>query len=120
MITVAQPLYYAGVSDPGGPVMIDSDEILADLQTRLNSTLVKQFAHLPVERTAQLGDPAREITDFARKQRVDLIMMPTHGYGPFRSLLLGSVAAKVLHDAECPVWTAAHADEPPMRSHIET
>jgi nucleotide-binding universal stress UspA family protein len=23
-------------------------------------------------------------------------------------LLLGSVAAKVLHDAECPVWTAAH------------
>jgi nucleotide-binding universal stress UspA family protein len=42
---------------------------------------------------------------------VDLIMMPTHGYGVFRSLLIGSVAAKVLHDVKCPVWTATHAEE---------
>jgi nucleotide-binding universal stress UspA family protein len=45
-------------------------------------------------------------------------MMPTHGYGPFRSLLLGSVTAKVLHDVECPVWTAAHIAEPPFRHHV--
>src|ERR1700688_4681003 len=37
-------------------------------------------------------------------------MMPTHGYGPFRALLLGSVTAKVLHDAHCPVWTGVHAE----------
>jgi hypothetical protein len=30
---------------------------------------------------------------------VDLIMMPTHGVGTFRSFLVGSVTAKVLHDA---------------------
>jgi nucleotide-binding universal stress UspA family protein len=40
-----------------------------------------------------------------------LIIMPTHGYGPFRRFLLGSVTAKVLHDAECPVWTGAHLQE---------
>lgn len=45
--------------------------------------------------------------------------MPTHGYGPFRSLLLGSVTAKVLHDSECPVWTGAHMDTPPVAAHIE-
>jgi nucleotide-binding universal stress UspA family protein len=38
-------------------------------------------------------------------------MMPTHGFGIFRSMLIGSVTAKVLHDAKCPVWTAAHAEE---------
>jgi len=27
---------------------------------------------------------------------IDLIAMPTHGYGPFRRALLGSVTAKVL------------------------
>jgi nucleotide-binding universal stress UspA family protein len=44
-------------------------------------------------------------------------MMPTHGYGAFRRALLGSVTAKVLHDAQIPVWTAAHAPEPNHRAH---
>ena len=43
--------------------------------------------------------------------RVDLVMMPTHGHGLFRGLLLGSVTSKVLHDVHCPVWTAAHAEK---------
>jgi len=37
--------------------------------------------------------------------------MATHGTGLFRSLLIGSVTAKVLHDAKCAVWTATHAEE---------
>jgi len=37
-------------------------------------------------------------------------VMPTHGYGPFRRFILGSVTAKVLHDAECPVWTGVHLE----------
>jgi nucleotide-binding universal stress UspA family protein len=57
------------------------------------------------------GDPALKITQFAHSNAVDLIMMPTHGCGLFRNLLIGSVTAKVLHDAKCPVWTATHAEE---------
>ncbi len=34
-------------------------------------------------------------------------MMGTRGLGKIRGLLLGSVAAKVIHDATCPVWTNA-------------
>ena len=47
-------------------------------------------------------------------------MMPTHGRGPFRRFVLGSVTAKVLHDAPCPVWTSAHLDEnsTPMPSNL--
>jgi len=62
----------------------------------------------------QKGDPADCITSCAASLNVDLIMMPTRGYGAFRSLLLGSVAAKVLHDAACPVWTTAHLDDPDL------
>jgi nucleotide-binding universal stress UspA family protein len=117
LISVAQPFWYTGMGDPGGPVVIDTDEILRELETRLSSALVKEFAHLKVDRVAGLGDPSKVIVEFARSAGVDLIMMPTHGYGPFRSLLLGSVTAKALHDAECPVWTAAHVEDSPVRDH---
>ena len=63
-----------------------------------------------IDRIVRLGDPATEITTFVKEQQTDLIMMPTHGSGKFRALLLGSVTAKVLHDADCAVWTAAHAE----------
>jgi len=118
LISVAQPFTYMG--DPGVPVVYNSDEILGELAARLDGALIKEFAHLPVERVAELGDPAQVITDFAHQNKIDLIMMPTHGYGPFRNLLLGSVTAKVLHDAECPVWTAAHVEESPARDHVKT
>ena len=120
LLSVAQPFFYAGMGDPGGPVMVDTDEVLRELQERVDSALVKEFASLPVERVADLGDPAQVIVNFAKTKKVDLIMMPTHGYGPFRGLLLGSVTAKVLHDAECAVWTAAHMEDPPAREHVST
>jgi nucleotide-binding universal stress UspA family protein len=118
LISVAQPMYYAGMGDPGGPLVIGADNILEDLSERLNHALTREFAHLDVQRVAEIGDTARVITDFAHTRGVDLIMMPTHGYGPFRRMLLGSVTAKVLHDADCPVWTAAHVEEQPSKDHL--
>jgi nucleotide-binding universal stress UspA family protein len=114
----AAPFSYAAMGYPELPVVIDTDELLQDLKERLNSALVTEFAGLQVERVAEVGEPAQIITNFARSSKVDLIMMPTRGYGPFRSLLLGSTTAKVLHDAECPVWTAAHIEDPPMGAHV--
>ena len=117
LMTVLQPLWYAG-GDPGVPMMVDMDQLTNDLKARLDGTLVREFAHLETQRVVEAGDPAEAITRFAHTEGVDLIMMPTHGYGPFRSLLLGSVTSKVLHDAQCPVWTAAHVEEAPARAHI--
>lgn len=62
------------------------------------------------------GDPAEVIVQHAQQYKIDLIMMPTHGYGPFRRFLTGSVAAKVLHDALCPVWTSAHTERTRLRA----
>jgi nucleotide-binding universal stress UspA family protein len=46
-------------------------------------------------------------------------MMPTHGYSPFRRLLLGSVTSKVLHDTACAVWTGAHVAQGPPAEWIK-
>ncbi|HZT75493.1 MAG TPA: universal stress protein [Vicinamibacterales bacterium] len=80
------------------------------LQRRLDRALPDAFPGLIVERVAAAGDAAYHIADFSARRSVDLIMLPTHGLGLFRTMLVGSVTAKVLHDAACPVWTAAHAD----------
>ena len=58
-----------------------------------------------IERVSAKGSAAGHIATWAKEHDVDLIVMGTHGYGPFRRLLLGSVTLKVLHDVECPVWT---------------
>jgi nucleotide-binding universal stress UspA family protein len=66
-----------------------------------------------VTRVLAEGDPAAAIVDYASSENIDLIMMATHGYGPFRRFLIGSVTAKVLHDAVCPVWTGVHLETVP-------
>jgi nucleotide-binding universal stress UspA family protein len=71
-----------------------------------------------IEEAVRVGDPATEISKYAEEHAVDLIMMPTHGYGKFRAWLLGSVVAKVLHDAKCEVWTAAHTQDPHLPEHL--
>lgn len=65
---------------------------------------------LPVERVLGAGEAADCISHYAEAHAIDLIVMPTHGRGRFRRLLLGSVTSKVLHDVPIPVWTTAHAE----------
>jgi nucleotide-binding universal stress UspA family protein len=74
----------------------------------LNRVATEGLPGVRVTATSRPGDPAAIISDFARTENVGLIMMPTHGYGQLRGLLLGSVTAQVLADASCPVWTTAH------------
>lgn len=69
----------------------------------------ENFAGLAVTRTLESGDAANRITQYADQHKMDLIIMPTHGHGAFRQLLLGSVTSKVLHDTRRPVWTTAHS-----------
>ena len=112
LISVAHPFYAGGLA--GSPV-IDPQEVLAGVKLDLDQWQPDGFKGSEVERFAELGDPAQCIVDFVDTHDVDLVMMPSHGYGPFRQLLLGSVTAKVLHDVKCPVWTTAHTGEAPDR-----
>lgn len=110
LLSVVPPLWQNSSSESKVAVTLFEPQ---RLETALHQAWREQLDGLKSDRTWQKGDPAAIITDFAHTKRADLIMMPTHGFGPFRSLLIGSVAAKVLHDARCPVWTAAHTEELP-------
>ncbi|MHB1044002.1 MAG: universal stress protein [Eubacteriales bacterium] len=49
------------------------------------------------------GNPAREILKMAGEGNYDLIVIGGRGLGALRGALLGSVSAKVIHMASCPV-----------------
>src|SRR5579862_2458316 len=97
----------------GYMALVDTEAIRNARHCELDQYLTGKFQGLNVGRVMLEGDAAHEITEYAQEHGTDLIMMPTHGYGIFRSLLLGSVTAKVLHDAACPVWTGLHVEETP-------
>lgn len=68
-------------------------------------------AGLPVgECFCDLGDPASAIIDRASKGKYDLLVLGTHGRTGLSHLLLGSVAAKVVREAPCPVLTVRTAN----------
>jgi nucleotide-binding universal stress UspA family protein len=101
----------------GGAVpMIDTTAIWQAETKAAQSYLTNRFQGLKVHRVVVEGDAAQGIDDYARENGTDLIMLPTHGYGLFRTLLLGSVTAKVLHDTPCPVWTGVHVEDAPAVS----
>lgn len=117
LMTVIQiPTAWYGGFDAGFPVMIDLPELEEAAKNELDAFCTDRM----VDKVVTVGDPAFEVVQFAAKNDVDLIAMPTHGYGKFRSLLLGSVTAKVLHDAKCPVWTAPHIENPDLGKHLIT
>jgi nucleotide-binding universal stress UspA family protein len=64
-----------------------------------------------IGRVVEEGEAAGVICDYAEDKAIDVIVMPTHGRGVFRRLLLGSVTSKVLHDTAIPVWTLAHVEQ---------
>ena len=56
-------------------------------------------------RAIRVGHAFVEIVRYATDNAIDMIVMGTHGRGPVKHLLLGSVAEKVVRKAPCPVLT---------------
>ena len=51
------------------------------------------------------GHPASEILNFVDQEKVDLVVMGTHGFTGLAHFFLGSTAEKVVRRAECSVLT---------------
>ncbi len=114
VLHVLTPHYEFSALEVGATVLDDLYTArTAQVKKELDSHLAPELAGLNVRRVLLEGDPARKIVEYAHAEGADLILMPTHGYGPFRRFILGSVTAKILHDADCPVMTGVHLEEAP-------
>jgi nucleotide-binding universal stress UspA family protein len=102
---------YSPPEDYSGTAVAIAEECRRQRQAEFDTFLNVEFASSNLHKTMVDGEAAHEIVSYAKANDVGLIMMPTHGYSPFRRFLLGSVTAKILHDVACPVWTGVHTAE---------
>lgn len=113
MIHVRAPLVIAWElnANDGRQIRRVLEKQKALFEKNLKSFMTDELQGFAAKRVLLEGDPAQMIVDYACSNGVDLIVTPTRGDGIFRRYLLGSVIAKVLHDAPCPVLTTIHAED---------
>jgi len=119
MHALVPPQFEFGAVDMAGSMLAElCRDRLFQAKRDLAEFLDTELAGARVRRVVVEGDPSECIVEFAHNEGCGLIVMPTHGYGPFRRFILGSNTAKVLHDADCPVWTGVHLEEAPAAPPI--
>ena len=92
-----------GVDVPSAAVLDWYSEQRPLLETQLADFAKLYLTGCDVKTVFCEGEPASEVIRVAREEHGDLIMISTHGYGPFRRFLLGSVSDHLVHHAGCPV-----------------
>ena len=61
--------------------------------------------NLKIRATVLEGNPADQIVELAKSERVSVIVTATHGLTGWRRFIFGSVAERVVRLASCPVLT---------------
>jgi len=81
-------------------------EMVREQIQKIQTTTVGKETMRPIEVRSKVitGVPADEILKYAEVNKVDIIMMATHGASGVRRWAMGSVAYQVLHASKIPVW----------------
>lgn len=67
----------------------------------LAAEIISEY-QIDVNSVVRTGSPNSVITDVAEELKASLVVMGTHGYGPLDSIVIGSVALRVLTKGICP------------------
>ena len=102
IVTVAAPHHYAlgGALSPYSPEEFErlkereDERVLAEAQDRLPDGMEAGSVLLH-------GNPAEALPEAARE--LDVLLLGSRGYGPLKGAVLGSVSAKLVASAPCPV-----------------
>lgn len=84
------------------PMLSDDPELVAKIEGQV-AELRELGLSAELKVVAGTSDATDLIVRAARDVEADLVVVGTHGWGGFRSAVLGSVARGLLHRAFCPV-----------------
>ena len=82
------------------------EQVIQRSMEQMESTYVSRMGgYSKVQLQVLSGHPASEILNFIEQEKVDLVVMGTHGFTGLAHFFLGSTAEKVVRTAGCPVLT---------------
>ncbi len=85
---------------------IPNDETIKQLKTKLLECIPEEIrSDMQIEALVVQGIPFAEIISIAKTNKVDMIVMGTHGRTGLAHIMIGSVSEKVVRKAHCPVLT---------------
>lgn len=101
----AQAAFSYALDFPVYPSPDIQKQVYKKIESDLNELALKHFSQLPCEcKIVEASGPVHgEILRVAKSDSFDMIVMATHGRTGFRHLLIGSVAERVMREANCPV-----------------
>jgi nucleotide-binding universal stress UspA family protein len=89
---------------------VSLDDMYNDMKKDAKAQLEKSFVDemrgfKDIEHVVLTGIPYEEISRFAEEEKIDLIVIGTHGRTGLDRMLFGSTAEQVVRHAPCPVIT---------------
>jgi nucleotide-binding universal stress UspA family protein len=112
LMHVVSPFFVIPPTGLSGEVWLPiTGSAVVDKSKELEEWAPGQLEGIDVQRLVYEGDPVDQIVSFAASEKIDVVVISTHGYGTLRRFLIGSVAAKLLHDLPCPVLTGVHLED---------
>ena len=91
---------------------VESQKLLNDIMAKYKTESTKVLDRckelaaqkgIKIETVIADGDAATNITNYAKKEGSDIIVIGNRGLGRFKEMVVGSVSNKVLHHAKCSV-----------------
>ncbi len=105
LIYVVEPTVYPAdfsFGQVGFPAI--EDELRKRGAEELDELVRKEIGRsVPARKAIRTGKAFYEIIQYAREEKMDLIMIATHGHTGIEHALFGSTAEKVVRKAPCPV-----------------
>ena len=91
---------------------VDSEQLRRVACRHMEEFVSQHFSELDgsVRQVVVQGKPFEQIVRYARQEGIDLIVIGTHGHSALASMLLGSVAEKVIRKAPCAVLSVRHPE----------
>ena len=99
-------LTFDAATVPAGPPV---EDLVAAARKELDKFLAQRLpAGIEPVKSVLHGRAFMEIIRYARTEKIDLIVIGTHGWSALRQVLVGAVADKVIRKSPCPVLSVRH------------